>query len=298
MISSHAYRYVKGYAMVLAATLIWSGNFIVARILHDSISPVTIVVLRSAIAIFVLAPFVTRSLYFEAHLIRKHVTYLGVTAFLGMTMCNTLVYVAAASSKAVNLTLIAICSPIFTIIFARIFLKDSLTVNRIASLMIASSGVVYLVTNGNLSSLGNLSFNPGDIWMLGQASSFALYSILVQKRPLELSPLPFLFSLFVLGMLFLLPWFGWELLTTDMIELSPSTFWAIIYLGVGPSVLAYMSWNKSVALIGPSRASFVYYCLPLFSGIEALFLLDEHITTSHVISGALILTGVILSTRD
>ncbi len=298
MVSNDGYRVVKGYVMVLFATLIWSGNFIVARVIHDSIPPVTIVVMRSAIAVIILAPFVMRSLYYEWSLFLKHIGYLSLTAFLGMTMCNTLVYVAAASSKAVNLTLIAISSPLFTIIFARIFLQDALTLKRILSLIIASFGVFYLVADGNISNIVNLSFTPGDIWMLGQASSFALYSILVQKRPMELSPLPFLFSLFVLGMMFLLPWFSWEIFSSGWTDFTEKELLALIYLGLGPSVLAYMSWNKSVALIGPARASFVYYCLPLFSGIEALYLLGEHMTLSHLISGTLILSGVILSTRD
>lgn len=294
---SEGHRILKGYTLVLTATIIWSGNFIVARAISDSIPPVTTVVLRSIIAIVALAPFTMRQLYYQAHLIRKHVSYLAFTAFLGITVCNTVVYIAAESSEAVNLTLIAICSPIFTIIFSRIILHEALTARRILSLVIASIGVFYLVTGGDFSRLSTLKFNRGDIWMLAQASSFGLYSVMVQKRPLEISPLPFLFSLFVLGMLLLIPWFAWELVTTDSIRISRETIMAGLYLGLGPSVLAYMSWNKSVELIGPAKASFVYYCLPLFSASGALYFLGEQVTVSHFISGALILIGVALSVR-
>lgn len=288
----------QGYVMVLAATLIWSGNFVLARILQESVPPFTIVVLRSLIAIAAMAPFVARPMYYERRIILKHIKYIALTAFLGITVCNTIVYIAASSSNAVNLALIAISSPIFTILFARVLLKEALGFRKILSLVLASSGVLYLVTGGAFSRLATLSFTPGDIWMLGQASSFALYSILVQKRPLELSPLPFLFTMFVVGMIFVLPFFAWELVTAQRMEFSERVIWAIIFVGLGPSVLAYMSWNRSVALIGPSKAAFVYYCLPLFSGIEAQYLLGEDLTFSHLISGALILTGIILSTRD
>ncbi len=288
---------VQGYILVLTATVIWSGNFIVARIINGSIPPVTTVVLRSIVAIVVLLPFVIRTLVYEARLIRKHLVYIAFTAFLGITVCNTAVYVAASSSKAVNLTLIAICSPIFTIIFARLILKDVLTFRRVLSLLIASTGVVYLVTGGELSRLRALNFNPGDIWMLLQASSFGLYSVMVQKRPLGISPLPFLFSLFLVGTLLLIPWFAWEISTGEGFPISQENILAILYLGLGPSVLAYMSWNKSVSLIGPAKASMVYYCLPLFSASGGLYFLGEQVTAAHFVSGALILTGVILSTR-
>ena len=292
------YRSVKGYSLALAATAIWSGNFIVARMLVKSVPPVTLGVLRSAIAIIVLLPFVIRPLREEIDVIRKHLGYLALTALVGMSICNTVVYVAAATSTAMNLTLIAICSPIFTIVFARLFLRDTLTIRRIIGLIAATSGVVFLITGGQHSRLAHLTFSEGDLWMLGQAASFALYSILVRERPAELHPLPYLFSLFVLGLLLLLPWFAWELSGTQRMELSPTAVGAILYLGVGPSLLAYLCWNESVATIGPIRAAFVSYCLPLFSGGEALLLLGEPITAVHALSGAMILGGVIFATRE
>lgn len=230
--------------------------------------------------------------------IRKHLGYLALTAFLGLTICNTFVYIAAATSSALNMTLIAICSPIFTLMFARLFLRDTLTFQRTIGLVSATAGVIFLVTNGQLSRLTHLTFTEGDLWMLGQAASFALYSILVRKKPTELGPLTFLFSLFVLGILFLLPWFAWEFSEIKAIEFSPPIVGAILYLGIGPSLLAYLCWNESVAIIGPTRAAFVYYCLPLFSGAEAILLLGETVTAIHVLSGTMILAGVIFATRE
>lgn len=291
-------RSLKGYSLVLAATAIWSGNFIVARILSNSVPPVTLVVLRSAIAALVLLPFVIKPLKRELTEVRQHLGYLAVTAFLGITMCNTLVYLAAATSKTMNLSLIAICSPIFTVLCARLLLSDPLTFRRIIGLITASSGVVFLVTNGQPTRLGDVTFSEGDLWMLGQAASFALYSILVRMKPAALSPLTFLFSLLILGLVFLLPWFTWEFSAMNLDRFSPDIVGAILYLGVGPSLLAYLCWNASVGIIGPTRAAFVYYCLPLFSGGEALILLGEPVDAIHVLSGIMILFGVIFATRQ
>jgi drug/metabolite transporter (DMT)-like permease len=263
-----------------------------------SVPPVTLGVLRSAIAIVVLLPFVIRPLCEEIGVIRQHLGYLALTALLGISICNTVVYVAAATSTALNLSLIAICSPIFTILFARLFLRDTLSIRRIIGLITATSGVVFLITEGQHSRLAHLTFSEGDLWMLAQAASFGLYSVLVRERPAGLHPLPYLFSLFVLGLLWLLPWFAWELSATLRIEFSATTVGAILYLGVGPSLLAYLCWNESVATIGPSRAAFVSYCLPLFSGGEALLLLREPVTIVHLLGGILILAGVVISTRE
>jgi drug/metabolite transporter (DMT)-like permease len=143
-----------------------------------------------------------------------------------------------------------------------------------------------------------MTFSEGDLWMLGQALSFALYSILVRMKSAELAPLTFLFSMFVFGMLFVLPWFDWKQGQAMIIEFSPKIMGAILYLGVGPSLLAYLCWNQSVAIIGPTRAAFVYYCLPLFSGVVGLLMLGEPVNAFHVMSGILILGGVILATNE
>ncbi|MGC8657591.1 MAG: DMT family transporter [Desulfomonilaceae bacterium] len=295
---SKNYRLFKGYFLVVAATTIWSGNFIVARIIANAVPPVATTVLRSLVAVILMAPFVARPFYKELPLIRKHLGYMTLTAFMGLTVCNTVVYVAATTTNALNLTLIAIFSPIFTIIFARILLHDTLTVRQVTGLIAASAGVVLLITGGQVSRLIHLTFARGDLWMLGQASSFALYTVLVRVKPSEISPLPFLFSLFIICIILLVPLFAYEFEDVRAIDFSWKVITSVLYLGIGPSLLAYLFWNESVSIIGPARTAFVYYLLPVLSGFEALEFLGEPVTAAHIFSGALILAGVVVATSE
>ena len=73
---------------------------------------------------------------------------------------------------------------------------------------------------------------------------------------------------------------------------------AILYIGLGASLLSYFLWNRAVAVIGPSNAGAVYYSLPLFSGLEAWLLLGENIGPVHVLSGVLIVSGIFMATRQ
>ena len=118
-------RSLVGYLLVLAATVIWSGNFIVARALSNTVPPVTLAFLRWSVALIVLSPFAIRPLYRDIQAIRKHLGFLSITAFLAVTVFNTLIYIAARTSKALNLSLIAISSPIFIVVLARLFLKEN-----------------------------------------------------------------------------------------------------------------------------------------------------------------------------
>ncbi len=254
--------------------------------------------MRFTTAVIVLLPFGIRPFFRDIQVVRQHLGYLALTAFLGLTLCNTFVYFAAHTSTTLNLSLIALCSPIFVAIFARLFLHDTLTFPRVAGLVTATLGAVLLITGGQIHRLTSLTFSEGDLLMLAQAASFALYSILVQLKPAEISHGTLLSSLFVLGWILLIPWFAWEIRGVNTISFSPTVLAAIVYLGVGPSLLAYLCWNRAVRNIGSVRAGLISYCLPLFCGIEAYMFLNEPVYLIHLLSGALILVGVFVATRE
>lgn len=244
-----------------------------------------------------LLPFAIRPICHDFKAICTHFGYISITAFLGVTVFNTLIYIAAHTSKAVNLSLIAVSSPIFIALFARLFLKDLFTPRRIFGLIAATSGVILLVTEGDLPRVMGLTFMEGDVWMILAAVIFGGYSILARIKPVDLGSISFLCSIFVLGLIFLVPWVIWEQRNVDTINLSSTAIAAIVYLGVGPSLIAFLCWNKAIMLVGPVRSAFVYYSLPVFSGVEALALLDEPVRFIHVLSGVLILFGVMVATR-
>lgn len=290
--------FVAGYLLAFAASAVWSGNFIVARGLSNSVPPVTLAFLRGTAALIVLLPFAIRPFCRDIKIVRKHLGYLSLTAFLGVSLCHTFVYIAAHTSRALNLSLIGLGSPIFVVIIARLFLHDTLTLSRIAGLAVAISGAVLLITGGQIQRLTSLTFSEGDLWMLAQSVMFALYSILVQIKPAEISQGTLLSSMFILGWILLIPWFVWEISGVNTISLSSTTLAAIVYLAVGPSLVAYLCWNRAVKVIGSVRAGFVSYLIPLFAGIEAYLLLNEPVEWIHVLSGALILIGVFVATRE
>jgi drug/metabolite transporter (DMT)-like permease len=214
-----------------------------------------------------------------------------------VTIFNTLIYLAGQTSSALNLSLISITFPVFTIVLSRVFLKEPITAQRIVGVLIIILGVVLLISKGDLRSLMSLSFTIGDLWMLTASLIFAVYSLLVKHRPIEIRPLSFLGSTFLTGWLFLIPLF---LFTTDALPLGAYesvTIYSIFYIGIFASVTAYFLWNRSVDLLGPSKASMVYYMIPLFSGILAFLFLDEKVSLIHLISGTLIISGILIASR-
>jgi len=287
---------ILGYFFALVATAIWSGNFIIARDLNESIPPISLAFWRWFVAVLVLFPFAIKKLISEWHVIKNNLGYLSVVSLLGVSIFNTLIYLAGHTTTAINLSLISITFPIFIIILSRIFYREFITLNKAIGILLVLFGVLLLITKGDLSKLLNLSFAIGDIWMLLAAIVFAIYSILVKNKPKNLNVSSFQLSTFILGLIFLFPFFIWETIITPTILFETKTIASILYVGIFASLSAYILWNKAIIKIGPTNAGLIYYTLPLFSGILAYLFLSETVGMIHLYSLLLILFGIITAT--
>ncbi len=284
-----------GIFFAILATVIWSWNFIIARGLHDAIPPVSLAFYRWLVAAIVLAPIALKKSIREYDVIKKNFKYIIITAFLGVTVFNTLIYLAGKTTEAINLSLIAISSPIFIVIFSLIVFNEKISLKKIAGIAITVTGIVILLTKGEISVLLNISFAQGDLWMLIAAMIFAVYSILVKKRPPALSRTTFLFSTFAIGLFLLIPFYILDLVSHPFPSFNLEITAAILYIGIFASVAAFFLWNRSIEIIGPSNAGLIYYTLPLFSTLWAIIFLNETAKALHFISMILILSGIIIA---
>ncbi len=280
------------------ATLIWSWNFIIARSVIETIPPVTLAFLRWTTATLLLLPFTLKPLRQSWSLVRNHLPYLLLTALLGVTLFNTLVYIASKTTSALNLSLIAITFPAFIVLFSALFLHQPISRQRSIGILMVISGILYLSSAGAPLQLLTLELAQGDLWMLLAAVVFAIYSILVRYKPDGMDNRAFLIYTFLLGWLLLLPWTLWEQLTAPWPIITLNSAGSILYLGRFTSIASYFLWNHAVTTIGPSNAGMIYYTLPLFSGIEAWLVLGEAITTVHLLSAVVIISGIYLSTES
>ena len=290
--------YLIGYLFAIGATAIWSGNFIVARGLSDSIPPVSLAFYRWLVAVIVFIPFAIKNLIREREIIKKHLPYFAITSFLGITTFNTLIYFAGHTTTAMNLSLIAITFPVFIILFSRILYKERLTIKKGIGITLVLFGVIILITKGNIATLLNISFNIGDFWMLLASIIFAVYSLFLKNKPEGISVKALQLSTFILGIIFLFPFFLWEQTTIHQSILTQTTIPAILYVGIFASLCAFVLWNKSIVILGPSKAGMVYYTLPLFSGFLAYLFLNESVSMIHFYSIVLIFFGIVTTNQE
>jgi drug/metabolite transporter (DMT)-like permease len=284
----------RGFLFAISAVILWSGNFIVARALYQHISPVSLSFFRWSLATVFLFPIAYTKLKNEWRGLLPHAGYLALTALSGITIFNTLVYVAGRYTTAINLALIGTtAAPVFVFIMAALFLRQKLSRFQYAGILLCISGILLLLSGGNWQQLQRFRFGAGDWWILAAALAFAIYTILVRKKPPHLSAVVFLFALFLLGTVFLLPAFIIDRFVSPPIHWNGPVAGSLLYLGAGASVMAFLFWNLSIKALGPAKTSLFGNLIPVFSSVEATLILGERLSPVALLAFGVILTGIL-----
>jgi drug/metabolite transporter (DMT)-like permease len=97
------------------------------------------------------------------------------------------------------------------------------------------------------------------------------------------------------GVVWIAPFYGWELAQGARLRLDAVTAGSLAYVAVFPSVVAYLFWNQGVEVIGPNRAGVFIHLLPAFGAVLAALLLGESFRLFHLAGIGLILAGVALA---
>lgn len=288
--------YYTGIALAVIATLIWSGNFVISRGVSQQIPPVSLAFYRWTLATLLIAPLAFKKFKEEKAVVMVSWKYLFWVSLTGIALFNTFVYVAGHYTSAINMALIGTTSsPIFATIMAVIFLKERLNIFRIAGILLCISGIVLLLSKGSWENLASFTFATGDLWILAGALAFAIYNILVRKKPAGISAINFLFVIFLFGSVLLLPAYLIELSVTSPVQWNGYLIGSIIYLGLGTSVISFLCWNAALQKLGTGTTVLFGNLIPVFSTLEAVWLLGEKINAIHIISGVLVIGGLIIA---
>ncbi|MBC7500483.1 MAG: DMT family transporter [Herminiimonas sp.] len=288
-------------ALLVIPPLLWAGNSIVGRMVHSLVPPMTLNFLRWAIAFIVLLPLAGSVLRPESGLWRswKRFALLGL---LGVGMYNALQYLALRSSTPINVTLVASSMPVWMLLIGRLFFGATVSRRQMLGAAVSIAGVLIVLCRGDWEQLLALRLVAGDVLMIVATICWSLYSWLLTRRD-EPESIRHDWARFLLAQVsFGLMWSGLsastEWLVTDAhIHWSWQLASALLYVAVGPAVIAYRCWGAGVQRVGPNVAAFFNNLTPLFAAVLSSAFLHESPHGFHAIAFALIVAGIILSSR-
>ena len=277
--------------------LFWAGNFVVGRaVVSNQVAPITLSFWRWLLATLILLPFAIKPMWQQRKIIKVHFWRICFLAVLSISGFNSLAYIALQYTTATNATLLNSFIPIFILIIMGLFFKEKISIKQILGVFVSLMGVLIILTRLDIDVIKNLTINKGDLWMLLAALDWALYSIFLKYlRPKEISPLPFLGVLVVIGTFFLIPLLLINPFNEMPIIWNEEMIKALAYIAIFPSIFAYLAWNYGMHKLGAAMGGQFIHLMPLFGAFMAVAFLGESIQLYHLLGGACIALGLWLS---
>jgi len=286
----------RGYLLLVLTAAMWSGNAIVGRGVHEVVPPIGLTFWRFLLALPIFLVLARPHLATDVPLaLRRWPTMLAMSV-LSVCLYNSFIYVGLDHTTAINMVLINTSRPVMIVLMSLIFFRVPVTAVQVVGLLLGLLGTAVLVFRGDLHAVLGLQLNIGDLWVLAGTTAWALYTVFLHKQP-AVHPASFLAMTTAVGVTILLPFYLWETITTEAVPLVPATVGAVAYLAIFASAIAYLSYNRAVAILGANRAGLVSYVIPVFGVALAIPLLGETFHPYHAAGIALLLAGTYLAGR-
>jgi len=288
-------RRAYAFALLAAANLMWSGNWVLGRALREAFDPVALNFWRWLVALLVLLPLGLGEMLRHRAVIRRHIGLLAFLALTGVVAFQGMVYFGLESTTAINAVLINAAAPAFIVVVSWVIERERAGWRQIAGMLVSFLGVLVIVCQGEAQKILQLEFHHGDAWILLAMPIWGIYSVLLKRCPPEIRGIAFTTTIAALGMAMLVPLY---FLTAERGPLrlpTPAEAAAVAYVALAASVGAFLCWNRGVAVVGANAAGFTLPLLPAFGTVLAIVFLGESFRGFHAVGFATILAGVILA---
>lgn len=283
--------------LLFVTPALFASNNLAAKIVADFFPPVALAVLRWGGVALLLIAFTWPELWrHRAHLKAKASHYITLGT-LGMSICGALVYIGAQTTTATNISLIYAASPVVVIGLAYFFFDETPTPIQLGGTALAILGVLIIILKGDIATLLTLNFTIGDLYIVGTASSWALYTVLIKHWPSPLSTYARLAAVAVPGVIVLLPFLGWEIASLGFPPLDLRNAFTVIFLILVPGIAAYSAHGFVTRQIGASKSGLMLYLPPLYVVSYAWAFLGEKLYWHHWLGAAMVLPGIYIATQ-
>ena len=272
-------------------------NIIVARGGVEYVPPISLAFWRWLTVFIILAPFFLSEILSKKKEFNKEFWKLFFLGSMGCGVCGAFPFIAGMSTTMANMGIIYTSSPIFIIILSVMFFKEKINLFRITGLLLCLIGVLTIISKGNIQLLLNFKFTSGDLWMVGAAVGWAIYSIYLLNWKSNFSLMARFTLIALFGALSLFPFYIIEeFYYSNTIFNSNFIFW-IMFAAISPGIIAFTLYTRVQKYVGASLAGFTLYIFSIYTAIYGILLFDEVLLNFHYIGAAFVFIGVYLARK-
>ena len=275
-----------------------ASNLIVARGGVEYVPPISLAFWRWTVVVLILLPFTYSFLIKNSEIIKKEFKKLFFIGAMGCGVCGAFPFLAGETTTVTNMGIIYTSSPVFIILISAIFFNEKVNFTKIIGLVSCLIGVFTIIVKGDLNLLVNLNFTIGDLWMLGAAIGWALYSIYLFYWKTQLP----IFQRFTLvaffGAVSLLPFYIAEEILIQRTIFDKNFFLWVIFAAVSPGIIAFTLYTMVQKKLGASLTGFTLYIFTIYAAIYGFILFDEKLEVYHFLGTVLVFIGVYLAKKN
>ncbi|QRG07063.1 DMT family transporter [Xanthobacter dioxanivorans] len=283
------------YLLLTLVALLWAINIVVGRFVAGHVPPVGLAFVRWVGATLILLPFAWNQLRRDLPLIRRHIWLLVLLSGTGIACYNAMSYYGLQYTQALNGLLVQSTAPLLVAVWTFVLFRERLGLGQVAGIATSLTGVLVIISHGDLDTFLHLKPNVGDVWIIAALVVYAFYAAILRNRP-ALGPLSFLAVIMALGSVLLIPFALWEVLQGRILHFDRVTVATLAYVMIGPSLVAYLFFNRAVDLVGANAAAPFLHLMPVFGTALAIVFLGEQIAWYHFAGYALVISGILLAT--
>lgn len=273
-------------------------NLIIARGGVEHVPPISLAFWRWASVFIILSPFVYKNIHKNRTLLKKEFPKNFFLGAMGCGVCGAFPFIAGISTTVTNMGIIYTSSPIFIILLSIIFFNEKISFSRFLGLVISLLGVLMIICKGDIALLMNFRFTSGDLWMVGAAIGWAIYSIFLinWKSRFDIMTRFSLISFF--GALSLFPFYIVEEIYFSKTLFNENFIFWVMFGAISPGIIAFTLYTKVQKYVGASLAGFALYLYAVYSAFYGIVFFNEDLLNYHFIGAILVFTGVFLARQN
>jgi drug/metabolite transporter (DMT)-like permease len=277
---------IRVVLLALTTILFWSSAFAGIRVGLAGFTPYHLTLLRFAVASLAFGCYAVITRMRLPKL--KDIPALFGLGLVGITLYHLALNIGQQSVSAGAASLIIAIAPVITAVLSRIFLNERFTPWTIVGLIIAFSGVAFMVVSG-----GDLAFSNGAYFIMFSSLCTSVYFVCQKPLLKQYKAIEFTAYITWLGTLPLLAFAPGFLTALSQAPLSSTL--AGVYIGIFPAAIAYATWSMALAEIPVGRLSVFLYLNPPLAILFGFLWAGELPLVTDVIGGLIALSGVVLA---
>lgn len=221
----------------------------------------------------------------------KDLFKLALCSVFGVAINQIMFFEGLNLTTPINSSIIMTINPILVLIFSYFLIKERITIIKILGIVLGAGGAILLITSHGQVSLDSDTFT-GNLFIVINATSFALYLVLVKPLMVKYSPWTIMKWIFTFGFIWIFPFCIIPISESDFSTIPMNIAGSVLYIVLAATFLGYLLYNFALRRVSPVLVSTYMYLQPLIASIVAIFISGDKLTYEAVISAILIFIGV------